>query len=74
MLACPSFLRPADPVIATHAHLLGIVATCVVRAAEDLVLEIPALSMVFETRAGALLILIHELTVIIFLIVEINMI
>ena len=46
MLACPSFLRSAYPVIATHAHLLGIVATGVMRAAKDLVLEIAV--MIFE--------------------------
>ena len=44
MLACPSFLRPSNAVIAAHAHLLGVVATRVMGTAEDLVFEIALIS------------------------------
>ena len=49
VLTCPGFLRPAYPVIATHAHLLCIVATSVVRATENLVLEMGIAIVSFKT-------------------------
>ena len=54
MFASPSFLSPTNPVIATHAHFLGVVASVCVWAAQHLVFTFITL----ESLARALMLLI----------------
>ena len=53
MFASPCFLSSTNPVIATHAHFLGIVASVCVWTAQHLVFALIA----FESLARALMLL-----------------
>ena len=53
MFASPCFLSPTNPVIATHAHFLGVVASICVWTAQHLVFVLIS----FETLARALMLL-----------------
>ena len=56
MLARPSFLCPSYPVVATHAHLLGIMTSRVMWAAEHLAFVVAITS--FEIFIRALMIMV----------------
>ena len=53
MFASPCFLSSTNPVIATHAHFLGVVASVCVWTAQHLVFALIS----FETLARALMLL-----------------
>lgn len=61
VLACPSFLSSANPMVARHAHLLRIVTTGVVWAAQDLILEVAVFSL--AVTVALVVVMVHLFTV-----------